>query len=76
MIKKCEVILRNDAVCVVDFDGVKVQMPAFKTNEKFVYIEFLDGVYSLSKKSNFDDMAKEKFQFEEVKTLKKKGKIL
>lgn len=47
MIKACNIVLKNSAVTVVDFDGVKVQFPAIKSNSEFVYVEHKDDRYSI-----------------------------
>ena len=47
MIKKCNVVLHNEAVMVIDFDGKKIQMPSVKCDTKDVFVEFKDNKYSL-----------------------------
>lgn len=47
MIKKCKVILNNDAVTVVDFDGVEVQFPSINKETKYVNVLFDDNKYSI-----------------------------
>lgn len=35
---KCKVLLNNDAVTVIDYDGKKVQMPSIKCNKSIVNV--------------------------------------
>lgn len=47
MIKKCRVILNNDAVTVFDFDGTEVQIPAICREAYTVNVKFDDGKYTV-----------------------------
>ena len=47
MVKKCKVIVNNDAVTVFDFNGVEVQVPSIKKNAAFVNVLFKDGQYKV-----------------------------
>lgn len=47
MIKECKVLLNNEAVAVVDFDGVHVQIPSVAKNVKSVFVELKDGSYNV-----------------------------
>lgn len=58
MIKECKVILHNSAVMVVDFGGTKVQLPATKINDKIVYVEYIDGKYSVVLKEDYEKSLK------------------
>lgn len=60
MIKECKVILRNSAVMVVDFGGTKVQFPTTKTNGEVVYVEYIDGKYSIVSKEDYEKSLKPK----------------
>ncbi len=50
MIKECYVKLNNEAVTVVNFDGVDVQFPAIKREAKTVFVKFENGKYSITDK--------------------------
>lgn len=47
MIKKCRVILNNDAVTVFDFDGTEVQIPAICREAYTVNVKFDGGKYTV-----------------------------
>lgn len=46
MIKECNVILNNEAVTVVNFDGVKIQMPSIKRKAETIFVNYENGFYS------------------------------
>lgn len=60
MIKECKVVLDNGLNMVVLFDNKEVQMPSTKTKCSTVYVEKINGVYSLSSKSEFEKSIKPK----------------
>ena len=45
MIKECPVIINNDYLAVVKYDGTDVQIPPIKNNKKIIKIEYSGGVY-------------------------------
>ena len=47
MIKKCKVILNNDAVTVARFDNINVQFPSIHKKEEFVNVLYKDGKYKI-----------------------------
>lgn len=47
MTKECKVILNNDAVTVVKFDGNEIQFPSIHRNAKSVFVKFDNGSYSI-----------------------------
>lgn len=47
MIKECQVVLNNEAVTVVKFDDVEVQIPSIGKDAKTVCIKFDNGCYSV-----------------------------
>lgn len=49
MIKECPVIMNNEAVSVVSFDGIDIQFPCLGKNIKKVNVKFEDGKYSIVK---------------------------
>lgn len=58
MIKKCKVLIRNELVMVVDYDGEKVQLPSSDVIEDEVYIKYEDNKYYLSSKSESENIIK------------------
>lgn len=52
MIKECNVLLSNDHVAVIDFDGIKVQLPKLPDKDaKKVFVEYKDEKYILVDKA-------------------------
>lgn len=49
MIKECPVIMNNEAVSVVSFDGIDIQFSCLGKNIKKVNVKFEDGKYSIVK---------------------------
>ena len=48
MIKECPVIMNNDAVTVVRFDGIDIQFPSVKREGvKTLNVKFENGIYSI-----------------------------
>ena len=47
MTKECEVILNNDEVTVVKFDGKEIQFPSIHKNAKTVFVKVDNGTYSI-----------------------------
>jgi hypothetical protein len=45
MVKKCIVKLNNDAVTVVVYNGIDIQLPSIHKEAKFVNVIFKDGKY-------------------------------
>lgn len=61
MTKECKVLLNNDAVTVVEFDSIKVQMPSIHKNAETIFVKFEDGKYSVvDSLSNTEDKPKKK----------------
>ena len=50
MVRECNVLLNNDVVTVVDFDGVHIQFPSVKKNVKTVNVEYRNGNYKITDK--------------------------
>lgn len=69
MIKECDVILHNNKVAVILFDGRKVQVPHNEFIGEMAYIKFDSGKYTVVAKADFD---KQKTNY--VAKLKKKLK--
>lgn len=67
MVKKCDILLNNDAVTVVDFGGEKIQMPSIKNNKaKTAFVCEANGRY------HFVDGEKCELHAEPVKRKKSK----
>lgn len=49
MVKECPIILNNEAVTVVDFNGVHIQFPSIKKNVTTIPVYKENGKYSLEK---------------------------
>lgn len=48
MVKECPVIINNDAVTVVRFDGIDIQFPSVnQENVKTLNVKFENGKYSI-----------------------------
>lgn len=47
MIKKCRVLINNEAVTVIDYDGIKVQIPSIKRTVDSVMIVKQNGKYNV-----------------------------
>jgi len=47
-IKECKVLLNNDAVTVVDYDGIQVQLPAIGNDADVVSVGCDNGSYVLA----------------------------
>lgn len=47
MIKECNVLINNDVVTVVRFDGVDVQFPSIHRSAKTVRVCYSNGKYSI-----------------------------
>jgi len=47
MIKNCSVIINNEAVTVVVFDGKEVQLPSIKREARKVLVKFENGIYEV-----------------------------
>ena len=58
MIKKCNVLFRNELVMVVEYDNKKIQFPTDKKTDDFVYVKFENENYSISDKESYDSDAK------------------
>lgn len=45
MIKNCNVLINNEAVAVIDYDGIKVQIPPIHKKAKTVKVMHKNGRY-------------------------------
>ena len=48
MVKECKVLLRNQYVMVVDFDGKEIQMPSDHTDKDTVFVKYENDRYSIT----------------------------
>lgn len=67
MVKTCSVILNNDAVTVINYDGIEVQIPSIRRNVKTVKVLYKDNKYIV-----VDDDYKEEKPEKKEKARKKK----
>ena len=58
MVKNCKVILNNEAVTVVEYDDVEVQLPSIhKKKADFIKVIAKDGTYAVVEEDNFETSA-------------------
>ena len=50
MTKECKVLLRNELVMVVDFDGKEIQMPSDHATTNTIFVKFENDGYSITDK--------------------------
>lgn len=67
MIKECNVILHNDKLAVVLFDGKKIQVPNSNLIGKTAYVKFENEKYTVVSKDELDKSNKRKAKKETVK---------
>lgn len=48
MTKECKVLLRNQYVMVVDFDGKEIQMPSDHADKDTVFVKYENDRYSIT----------------------------
>lgn len=58
LIKECKVILHNDLVAVVLFDGKEIQVPNSKLINKTTYVKFENEKYTVVSKDEFEKFNK------------------
>ena len=66
MVKECKVLLRNQYVMVVDFNGKEIQMPSDHTDKDTVFVKYENDRYSITY-----NLEKEKKPVSRVKKQKK-----
>ena len=66
MTKECKVLLRNQYVMVVDFDGKEIQMPSDHTDKDTVFVKYENDIYYITY-----NLEKEKKPVSRVKKQKK-----
>lgn len=47
MVKECSVILNNEAVTVVKYDGKDIQFPSIHKDAKKIFVNYENGKYSI-----------------------------
>ena len=67
LIKECNVILHNDKVAVVVFEGKKIQVPNNDLIGKTAYVKFEDGKYTVVSKEELDKSNKKRIKKELAK---------
>lgn len=50
MVKECKVLLRNQYVMVIEFDGKEIQMPSDHSDFNKVLVKYENGRYSITDK--------------------------
>ena len=55
MIKECKVLMRNELVMVIDFDGKEIQMPSDHKDSNIVFVKYENDRFSI-----VDKLEKEK----------------
>ncbi len=73
MIKKCNVLMRNNLVMVVDFEGKKVQMPSDNGDEENIYIELQDNKFTVVSKEKYNSSLR---PIKKEKTVYKKERVI
>jgi len=54
LIKECDVILHNNRVAVILFDGMKIQIPHSELIKEKAYINFENDKYTIVSKEDFE----------------------
>lgn len=72
MTKECKVLLRNQYVMVVDFNGKEVQMPSDHTNKDTVFVKYENDKYSITCKLEEE---KKSAKVKPVSRVKKQKKV-
>lgn len=72
MTKECKVLMRNELVMVVDFDGKEIQMPSDHTDKDIVFVKYENDRFSI-----VDKLEKEKkpVKIKPVSRVKKQKKV-
>lgn len=47
MIRECEVVLQNEKVLVIDFNGTMVQLPCIENKRSKVLVKYENGKYTI-----------------------------
>lgn len=72
MTKECKVLLRNQYVMVVDFDGQEIQMPSDHTDKDTVFVKHENDRYSITCKL---EKEKKPAKVKPVSRVKKQKKV-
>ena len=72
MTKECKVLMRNELVMVVDFDGKEIQMPSDHKDTNIVFVKYENDRFSI-----VDKLEKEKkpVKIKPVSRVKKQKKV-
>jgi hypothetical protein len=73
MPKKCKVLLNNEVVAVIDYDGVSIQIPPIEDADEYVYVEKNGYTYTVINEQKLATDC-EKKQTKKKNGLKKKAK--
>ena len=72
MVKECKVLLRNQYVMVVDFDGKEIQMPSDHTDKNTVFVKHENDRYTITCKLEEE---KKPVKVKSVSKVKKQKKV-
>lgn len=73
MIRECKVLMRNNLLMVVDFEGKEVQMPSDNGNEENIYVELQDNKFTVVSKEKYDSSLR---PIKKEKTVYKKERVI
>ncbi|MDU7030173.1 MAG: hypothetical protein E6357_21115 [Clostridiales bacterium] len=73
MIRECKVLMRNNLVMVVDFEGKEVQMPSDNGDEVNIYVELQDNKFTVVSKEKYDSSLR---PIKKEKTVYKKERVI
>ena len=69
--KDCRVLINNEAVTVIDYDGKKVQLPSIHREAKTVKVISQNGKYTVVDENYKETIKQEIPEFSKRKTIKK-----
>ena len=72
MTKECKVLMRNELVMVVDFDGKEIQMPSDHTDKDTVFVKYENDKFLIVDKLEEE---KKPIKFKPVSKVKKQKKV-
>ena len=72
MTKECKVLMRNELVMVVDFDGKEIQMPSDHTDKDTVFVKYENDRYFIT--CNLEE-EKKPVKVKPVSRVKKQKKV-
>ena len=78
MVKECPILINNTAVTVVKYGDVEVQFPAINKNAKTIFVDYVEGKYTIvdslkNEQEIIEKTVEETFDIKEVKKTTKDG---